>query len=162
MERIKRILLLLALSYWLMPQSIAAQEKYEFKIYPQTEPAWVVEPDYEVAERLYQEWLTRQKPKTRVTSVSGSFNPCNCVSYARYKTGINVGPIGLAKYHPVNSTVPIIGGLIVTYESWRGHLGVVVGISATTVTIDDYNYSPCAHTIRELPLDSSLIKGYYK
>lgn len=161
MKRYQAWILLLALSAWLLPQPIQAEEKAEtHPLNLSIEDPWVVEPNQEIANQLYQEWLRKPQKPTKV-GTSVTFNPCSCVSYARWKSGINVGPIGLAKYHPINSALPHIGDIIVTYESWAGHVGVVVGITTTTVVIDDYNYKRCAHTIRELPLDAKTIKGYY-
>ena len=93
------------------------------------------------------------------------FDPCNCVSYVKYRRNGNI-PVGygFAKNFPVNSQVPQIGAVIITYESFKGtstgHAGIVIGVNENKVVIDDYNYKPCKNTIRELPLDSPLIKGY--
>ncbi len=89
------------------------------------------------------------------------FNTCSCVSYARYATGINVGPIGLAKNHPVNSSSPVVGGLVITYESWTGHMGVVTELKEQTFRMQEYNYFPCQYSERELPYNYKLIKGFY-
>jgi len=115
---------------------------------------YFLEPDYEASERLYQEWLRKNKQK-------GSFDPCSCVSYARWKTGINVGSIIKAKNHPVNSDVPIVGGYVIIYESYAGHIAVITEIFNDTIIVEEYNYSPCNYSTREIRKNSSLIKGYY-
>lgn len=91
----------------------------------------------------------------------GTFNPCNCWSYVKYKRGGEM-PLGYgaAKNYPINSQIPIVGAIIITYESNAGHMGIVSAITDNKVVIDDYNYEHCAHTVRELPIDSSIIKGY--
>lgn len=96
---------------------------------------------------------------------------CNCVAYARAKSGINVGSIGLAINHPINADKAQIGALVVTREGywvkvngiarWTGHLGVVKLFTATHILITDANYLTCRVTERWLPIDSKLIKGYF-
>lgn len=89
-----------------------------------------------------------------------SFNPCNCWSYVKSKKpGMKTG-YGKARNYPVNSQVPQIGAIIITYESSSGHMGIVARVDENNVIIDDYNYKRCSHTIRSLPLNSKLIKGY--
>lgn len=90
------------------------------------------------------------------------FNPCNCMSYVQYRTGGRAATgIGYARNHPINSKSCQIGAIIVTYESRLGHVGMVKHCDEDNVTIDDYNYNHCKPSIRDLPLNSSLIKGYY-
>jgi len=67
---------------------------------------------------------------------------------------------GAAKNYPAIKQAPQIGAIIVTYEGPKGHMGIVAGVTETKVIIDDYNYKRCGHTIRELPINSKLIKGY--
>lgn len=89
------------------------------------------------------------------------FDPCNCWSYVKFKrAGKMKTGYGKARNYPVNSQVPQIGAIIITYESASGHMGIVAGINENKVIIDDWNYERCKHTIRELPLNSKLIKGY--
>ena len=108
-------------------------------------------------ETAWDEYQTRQAAQKK----SNGFNPCSCVSYARWATGIDVGPIYLAKYHPVNSSTPAVGGLAITYESWAGHISVVTAISEQTFRVKEYNYSSCKYTERELPQNYRLLKGFY-
>ena len=126
----------------------------------------------EVAEQLYQAWLEKQKP---VVNIAGTvlksivIDPgpymynglCSCVKYARAISGINVGPVGNAKNHPTNRILPVIGGLFITYEGPSGHMGIVIGIEGNEFIGEDFNYESCTKTIRKLPIDSPLIKGYY-
>lgn len=166
MERYKRILLLLALSYWLVPLPTQAQQKYEF-VYLDTQPVvndedWVMEGDRVVAEQLYQQWLQNKKPRQQLKKPT-NYNACSCVSYARWRSGINVGSIGVARNHPVNSQTPSIGAIAITYESSAGHLSYIVDIDANYIYVDEANYSRCRVTYRRaIPINSKLIKGYYK
>lgn len=112
----------------------------------------------------------KEKPKpklaSKTTKVSTSsqklgFNPCNCWSYVKFKrAGIMPLGYGWAKNYPVNSQTPQVGAIIITYEGSKGHMGIVAGVTETKVIVDDYNYKRCGHTIRELPINSKLIKGY--
>jgi hypothetical protein len=91
-----------------------------------------------------------------------AFDPCNCMSYVKYKTGGHtVRGVGYARNHPVNSSTCTVGAIIVTYESRMGHVGIVNKCDEKFVTIDDYNYNHCKPSIRPLALNSPLIKGYY-
>lgn len=162
MEQLKRVFLLLALVTWLVPQPILAQEKVTFKIYDSPDKDWVMEGDVATAEMLYQQWLLEKQPKKLLTKPVG-FNPCSCVSYARYRSGINVGSIGVARNHPVNSQTPSIGAIVITYESKAGHLSYIIDIDANYIYVDEANYSRCRVTYRRaIPINSPLIKGYYK
>lgn len=91
------------------------------------------------------------------------YDPCSCVSFARWKTGINVGSIGVAKNHPVNSNRPIVGAIIVLYGGSTGHMGVVENFTDTIVTFNDCNNDyKCSCGIRTIDLTDKSIKGYYK
>lgn len=158
--------MLLALTYWLLPQPIEAKEKYEFiyldnQVVSLHDESSVLEGDRAVAEQLYQQWLT--KPKTQSLKKPADYNPCSCVSYARWRSGINVGSIGVARNHPVNSQTPSIGAIAITYESSAGHLSYIVDMDDTYIYVDEANYTRCRVTYRRaIPINSKLIKGYYK
>ncbi len=108
----------------------------------------------------YENWQ-KSKPKTKVYKPV-DYNPCSCVSYARWRSGINTGPIGVARNHKVNSQIPKVGALAVTYESSAGHLSYVVAIDANYIYVDEANYSRCRVTYnRAIPRNSKVIKGYY-
>lgn len=93
------------------------------------------------------------------------YYPCSCVSYARWYSGINVGPIGYAMYHPVNSDVPTVGALVVFMASRNspfGHLASVTAFTDSTITITESNHIPCAVGTRTISRFQTNIKGYYK
>jgi surface antigen len=131
----------------------------------------VLEPNLEITASLYQDWQKAQaeakKPrsvaKTASKGVSTGYDVCSCVSYMRWRTGINVGSIGNARNHPVNSQTPKVGAIIVTYESARGHVGVVGSWDENYVYLEsEANYSRCSLTKgRAIPIHSKVIKGYY-
>ena len=108
------------------------------------------------AEELYQEWFQTQKQKE-----VGYYNPCSCVSYAKWKSGIDVGSIKLAKNHPIDSQSPIVGAIVVFNLSPAGHLAVVTEVFTDTIVIAEANYSPCRVGTREVSRDDPTILGYY-
>lgn len=103
----------------------------------------------------------KQKAISTHNAKALSFDPCNCWSYVYYRLNGNM-PIGygFARNYPVNSLTPRLGGIIITYESKAGHMGIIAGVDDKYVTIDDYNYKRCGHTVRKLARNSPLIKGY--
>lgn len=88
------------------------------------------------------------------------FNVCSCVSYARWKTGINIGSIGYAKNHPVNLDVPVVGAIGVMTTGSYGHEFVVERLDFLTYHISEYNWKHCAYSERDLPYDYQ-VKGFY-
>lgn len=149
---------LIALAVLAFPISTAKanREVLVFKIDPElSKPKVVLGPPMPIVK-------PKPKPAVRIAKKTEGFNPCNCVSYVQFKTGGRAATgIGSARNHPVNSQVCTIGAIIVTYESRMGHVGIVAGCDENYVTIDDYNYASCGHTIRPLAINSKVIKGYY-
>jgi hypothetical protein len=105
-----------------------------------------------------------KKPKEKL-----AYNPCSCVSYAQAKAGVDIA-VGYAKNTPINAKKPQKGAILITTESSRsmlrkgiatGHNAYVEAVTATTITVSEANYSPCAVTKRTLALDSPVIRGYY-
>ncbi len=114
-------------------------------------PVLVADPN--ITDRLYDEWrMVRKK-------VNSDY--CSCVDTARALSGINVGPIGYAKNHPINSNTPNVGAIIVTSESYYGHLGVVIAINGDTLTIQEGNYFKCQLSSRKISTNYDKIIGYY-
>lgn len=114
---------------------------------------------------------TPPKPPTQVKAgntqavgkVPTGYSSCSCVSYAKYKTGFTQS-VGKARNWPTNSDTPSEGAVIITYESSLGHVGIVSHWDATNVYLEsEANYSRCKMTYgRAIPIDSPLIKGYWK
>lgn len=106
------------------------------------------------------------KPVTKavVAPKIKAYNPCSCVSYAKWLSGINVGIIGMAKNHPINSQTPQIGSLVVfagNSKSPAGHLAVVIAINGNQLTIKESNWIHCQQGQRVIPSDEPDIKGFY-
>ncbi len=75
--------------------------------------------------------------------------------------GYPVGGHLLAKWIPTNSSTPKVGGLVVTYESWAGHVAIVTGVNGDgTFTILESNYTHGWITSRTLSVNDSAIKGF--
>jgi hypothetical protein len=168
--RIFKVLLytaaLIALAVLAFPISTAdaKTEVLVFKIDPElSKPKVVLGPPVPLAKPLAKPRSVQKTTKLNTSKPTKGFNPCNCVSYVQFKTGGRAATnIGSARNHPVTpGAVCTIGAIIVTYESNLGHVGMVVGCNDGIVTIDDYNYKRCGHTIRPLAISSELIKGYY-
>lgn len=146
-----------------------AEEKHteEISIKP-VETDWVMgreDISPEDSEKLYQDWLKSKQSKKSIKKLAPptGYDACSCVSYARWRSGINVGSIGQAKNHPINSQTPTVGALVITSESEAGHLAVVSALDDMFIYLDEANYSSCRVTIsRPLLRTSSLIKGYYQ
>jgi len=124
--------------------------------------------EYEYPQPVYGVWIkyTVDKPVKQANSNNtgrGKYNPCSCVSYSRWRTGINVGSIGVAANHPVNSKTPSVGAIIVLHSKPDGHLGAVESFTDTTVTFSDCNQDfKCKCGTRTYSLTDSRIVGYYK
>jgi len=86
---------------------------------------------------------------------------CSCVLFARARSGINVGRIGLAKNHPINSREPKPGSIVVTKESSAGHVAYVTAVTDTEIVIEEANYHRCQKGTRTLSKTSSVIRGYF-
>jgi len=155
-----KILLLIALLCWLIPYPASANIKHEPLIFSEwslTEPAYVTRPYYEE----FRQAPPKKTPPTWTNgTVSNGYNPCSCVSFAKYKTGYTAS-VGNARNWPVNTTTQI-GAVVVTYESAAGHVGIVTDVQDGYIIISEANYSRCKVTHgRRLPVGSNLIKGFY-
>ena len=116
--------------------------------YPWSTAPYTVEKPYTVSRPKY--------------SAPRGYDPCSCVSYARWRTGINVGSVGTASRHPVNSDVPRVGGLIILYDRQAGHAGAVENVNGEEITYSDCNEDyHCKCGKRTILLSDSKIKGFY-
>lgn len=124
-----------------------------------------IDPSLNTPQVIYQpypsEFKTKPKPRTKRVVQTKGYDPCSCVSYSRWKSGIYTGRIGVARRHPINSQTPTIGAIVVTNESWAGHVGVVISVGDGQFTITEANYSRCRVGTRTLSINSKVIKGFY-
>ncbi len=86
-------------------------------------------------------------------------NEMQCYTYVTSQ-GYGVGGYGLARFIPTNSKSPKVGGLVVTYESWAGHVAVVTGVNGDgTFNIRESNYTHGWITERTMSMGKG-IKGF--
>lgn len=75
-----------------------------------------------------------------------------------------VGPdkiSGLAKNTKTNSAKPVVGAIIVTRESWAGHVGVVLAVVGNQALIFETNYRWTGRaSMRWVNLSDPRIVGY--
>lgn len=89
-------------------------------------------------------------------------NACSCVNTAKSLTGY-AEPVGMARNWPINSLVPVIGGVVVTNESSVGHTAYISDIVSGELILAEGNYQKCKFTFgRKLAINSSLILGFWK
>ncbi len=172
MERIKRILLLLTLSYWLLPQPVLAQEKYEpdFSNYEEPE-IQVMDKSWGDEQVAYQNWLKAKQKKsytkvvsstTRVTTFAAGY----CTDYVARR--VTVTWRGNAGRWAANASAqgylvdknPVVGGILVTRESRVGHVAYIEIVNGTKVTISEWNYAgQYILTTRTLDISNPIIIG---
>ena len=83
-----------------------------------------------------------------------------CTWYVAQKKNIHTS-FGDARYWPVNSKEPQAGAVVVTYESWRGHVAYVEAVEGDKVVVSEMNYIGWGKTnTRVIDKNSRFIKGY--
>ena len=161
---LKRFLIVLSLTTlitWVFPIQVKIVQAKQEPVQVWTESDVTVVKDPVAGQIAYDNWL--KSVYIRQPVHEDGFNVCSCVSYARWRSGIDVGSIGVARNHPVNSKTPSVGAIVVTYESGAGHLAYVVNFDDQFIYLDEANYSKCSVTHnRALSINSRLIKGYFK
>lgn len=121
-----------------------------------------LQPDPEVVDRLYAEWKLGKKQKEKSSIAKYIYNgECSCVLYAQDISGINVGSIGKARNHPINSHEPTYGAIVVLNEGASGHIAMVGSVFAETFFVLEFNFSKCQFGTREIRKDYEKIIGYY-
>src|SRR3990167_2078570 len=100
--------------------------------------------------------------KSRISANTEDFNPCSCVSGAKYILKIPQDiPWGNANEIISNSSKPINGGLILLNEGPIGHVGVVLNYSNEHITFEEYNGAvSCGKSVRSIPRTYPLIHGF--
>lgn len=85
----------------------------------------------------------------------------DCVTYLR-SIGVYI-PTGYvyARYLPVTTRAPFVGAVMVSYDSWRGHVSLVKSINSDgTITVQDGNWDYGLITQRVVKINSN-IKGFF-
>lgn len=60
-----------------------------------------------------------------------------------------------------NSEIPVVGGVVLTYEG-PGHVAVILGIEGSNLRIIEANYAPGVVSTRSLGVDDYRIRGYFR
>lgn len=89
-----------------------------------------------------------------------TFNPCSCVSYAKYSVGVPQEEMwGNAWEIKPKYSEPQDEGLVLTFEG-RGHIAHYVR-KGDVLYLDESNYFTCkTSTARQLHISDTRIKGY--
>ncbi len=85
---------------------------------------------------------------------------CSCVTFVKGITGVQES-VGAARNWKINSTFPQVGGVVVTNESYYGHVAYIVAINGNTMTLVEANYIPCKKSERKMAIDDPRIKGFW-
>lgn len=110
----------------------------------------------EVTEQLYEEW---KKVPVRSNKPSGWYP--SCVIFAKQRTGFTQS-VGAARNWPRNSSVPVVGGVVITRESYAGHVAVITAVRETDFDVIEANYVHGRVSTRTISIDSRVIIGYWK
>lgn len=157
------LLLTLVAGFYLYPLTVEAKDKTAIPIFVMdqslTASANVDQAPSPDAEPASQPSVV---PAQTRRAIPNGYNPCSCVSWAKYKTGFSQS-IGAAHNWPVNSDQPAEGAVIITYESGLGHVGIVSHWDDTYVYLgSEANFTRCRISYgRKLPINSKVIKGYW-
>jgi len=94
-------------------------------------------------DRIQRQTIAREKTTRASRKSVNRTNPYAygyCTWYVAKEKGITQ-IWGDAKYWPVNSNLPTVGAIIVTYENKRyGHVGIIREVNGTQVKIQEMNY----------------------
>lgn len=160
------ILAILALISWPFKKLYGQTEI--INIYEPTAPLLVPVPNPEIVRQLAEQQEAEQiAAQARIAADKAAqrattpYNVCSCVSYAKWFSGIDVGPIVYAKYHPINSQTPKVKGLIIFGGSKTGHLAVITAINGDLLTIKESNWIRCQTGTRVIPTSDPTILGFY-
>ncbi len=123
---------------------------------PKTEIAYIEAPSQQQIEELYTQWKT--------TKVSTN-NFCSCVLFVEGLTGNVVTSIGAARNWPINSQIPVVGGVVVTSESFpgtnTGHVAFILSVGPESIEVVEANFVHCKKTTRTIKLNDPAIKGFW-
>lgn len=124
----------------------------------------VLYPNQETVETVrveHEKRIALEKKQRQNLAANPKGNYCSCVTYAKSKTTFKT-PIGIARRWPVNAKIGSVGGVIITNESWAGHVAVIVAINDLGYVLDEANYSRCRKTYgRVMPFNDTRIIGFW-
>lgn len=86
---------------------------------------------------------------------------CSCIEYAKHRVGRQGEVWGWAGSIEPNTVAPSLLDFVLTTEG-GGHIAQIIGGENGAWLVIDANYVQCQETIRELPMDSPKIRGYFR
>ena len=99
-------------------------------------------------------------PRATFYPIKG-YDPCSCVSGAKYALGIPQSEVwGNANQIKSNSVLPLTRSLILLNEGELGHVGVILNATEDHITFEEYNAIPCQKSVRQVPRNYPLIRGF--
>ena len=134
----------------------------------QTAPSTTSTGSFGIAARPYQSFESTGKSTLDGNAGSGHKFPYGyCTWYVASRRYVPWGGnAGTWLYHAKaagysTGKTPRVGSIIVTSESWWGHVGIVEKVSGGSVTISEMNYKGWAKkSTRTIDIHSRVIKGY--
>lgn len=137
---------------------------------PTTAPSANSDSSFGIASRPYESFSTPGKSTLSGKAGAGhSFPYGYCTWYVASKRYVPwSGNAGTWLYRAksagyATSKTPSVGAIMVTSESWWGHVAIVEKVSGSTITVSEMNYKGWAkRSTRTLDAKSRVIKGFIK
>lgn len=131
---------------------------------PQTLPETVFKVDPTLNKPIYanphQSQIIKRTAVKKGYGLSRS-RACSCVLTAKALVGYNK-TVGMAKYWPRNTDLPTVGGVVVTKESYAGHVAVILAVEQDRIYVYEGNYNRCKVSERWINLNNPVIIGYWR
>lgn len=122
---------------------------------------------YGIAQRQYESFESTGKPLSGKAGTGHSFPYGYCTWYVAQRLYVPWGGnAGTWLYHAkaagyATGKTPKVGSIVVTSESWWGHVGIVESVGKGSFTISEMNYKAWAKKdIRTISTTSRIIKGF--
>lgn len=88
------------------------------------------------------------------------FNPCSCISYAKWRMGVSQAiSWGNANQIVPSSLIPAPQGIVILNEGPYSHVAHYT-LNGAFLSVDEYNYIPCQYSERTIYTSDPRIKGY--
>jgi len=88
------------------------------------------------------------------------FDPASCVSYAKYRRPDQDFVWRAPRFVEAYDVEPKAGLLVITSEGEWGHVAYIEEVKADVIVVREANWIPGLVTTREIPKDSSFIRGF--
>jgi surface antigen len=112
------------------------------------------------------EKVTAFGPTTKAVMLPGDENILGrgqCVNYVRYVAKVDYTGNAKTWGAYVNATSPQVGDIVVMRASWWGHVGIVVKVTDTEITVRSRNYRGLWIISDDVfKIDDSILMGYIR